>query len=598
MAASADNKALARLFSRMSRVLDLKGENPFKAIAFFKVKDVLENMPQDIRAVFQGGGKKAVEGISGIGGSSAKIICDWLETGRSPDYEELTTSVPEGLIDMMAVPGLGPKTVRMLWQERNVTTIDQLSRALTDGTLDGLRGIGKKKIEQIQQGIEAREASSQRRTLGVAIRAAEGIAQQLREVEGVDQVQVCGSVRRCRETIGDLDFVVTAKKGVRAGDVLERFSKFPQFDRILGLGDTKSSAVTHDGLQVDCRVVPPASFGAAVMYFTGSKQHNIRLRSIAQNKGFTLNEWGLYDAKAFDAAARKPGEIPTVKPVAGATEEEIYRWFKMELIPPELREDSGEIEAALKGELPKLVTLDDYRGDLHTHSQASDGIATVEEMAEAAMRLGYKFLAITDHSKTQTQAGGLDVARLMKHIAAIRSANDRIKGIELLAGSEVDILVDGRLDYEDAVLAELDWVVASPHVSLRQEPDKATARILRAIENPYVNVIGHPTGRLVNGRAGLPLDFAAVFKAAAQTGTALEINANYARLDLADVQARAAIDAGCVLAINTDAHSVVELEHQLAGGMGVARRAWATKKDVINCLTVAQLKKFVAKKRP
>src|SRR5690606_33819618 len=232
-------------------------------------------------------------------------------------------------------------------------------------------------------------------------------------------VQLCGSVRRCRETIGDRDFVVTTKKGTPAAAVVEEFSRFPQFDRVLGLGDTKCSAVTHDGLQVDCRVVPPASFGAAVMYFTGSKQHNIRLRSIAQNKGHTLNEWGLYEAKAFDAAARKPGEVPTVKPVAGATEEEIYKWFGMEYIPHELREDQGEIEAALKGALPKLVTLADYRGDLHTHSSASDGIASIEEIAEAAKALGYKFLAITDHSKTQTQASGLDEQRLMKHIEAI-----------------------------------------------------------------------------------------------------------------------------------------------------------------------------------
>ncbi len=597
MAASADNKALARLFWRMSKILDLKGENQFKAIAFFKVKDVLENLPQDIRAIHAAGGKKAVQEISGIGGSSAKIICDWLETGSSPDYDELATSVPEGLVDMMSVPGLGPKTIRMLWQERAITSVDQLAKAIVDGTLEGLRGIGKKKIEQIQQGLAVREASEQRRSLGTAVKIAAVIQEQLQGLGGVDKVQICGSVRRCRETIGDLDFVVTPRKGVKANDLLEQFGKFPQFDRILGLGDTKASAVTHDGMQVDCRVVPLASFGAALMYFTGSKQHNIRLRSIAQNKGHTLNEWGLYDAKAFEAAARKPGEVPTVEPVAGASEEEIYKWFGMDYIPPELREDAGEIEAALKGKLPKVVSLPDYRGDLHTHTQASDGIATIEQMAEAAIGLGYKFLAITDHSKTQQMAGGLDVDRLMKHAAAVRTANERYKEIELLAGSEVDILVDGKLDYEDAVLAELDWVVASPHVSLRQEPDKATARLLRAIENCNVNVIGHPTGRIVNGRAGLPLDFARIFAAAAQTGTALEINANYARLDLSDVHARAAIEAGCLLSINTDAHSVAELSGQLAGGLGVARRAWATKKDVINCMTVAQLRKFVAKKR-
>lgn len=597
MAASADNKALARLFYRMSKILDLKGENPFKAIAFFKVKDVLENMPQDIRAVFAAGGVKGVQAIDGIGGSSAKIICDWLETGSSPDYESLATSIPEGLVDLLGIQGLGPKTIRLFWQERDITSVDQLAKAIADGSLDGLRGIGKKKLEQIQQGIQMRAASEERRSLGTAVKVASGILEQLRALPAVEKAEACGSLRRGRETVGDIDLLITARKGATPGDVLGEFSRFPQFDRVLGLGDTKCSVVTHDGLQVDCRLVPPASWGAAMIYFTGSKQHNIHLRGIAQDKGFTLNEWGLYDAKKFNEAARKPGEAPTLKPVVGATEEEIYRWFGMDFIPPELREDSGEIEAAIKRKIPALVTREDFRGDLHVHTSASDGIASIEEMALAAKALGYKFLAITDHSKTQTQAGGLDVPRLMTHIAAIRAANEKIDGLELLAGSEVDILVDGRLDYEDSVLAELDWVVASPHVSLRQEPDKATARILRAIENRYVNVIGHPTGRLVNGRAGLPLDFGAIFKAAADNGTALEINANYHRLDLADIHARAAIEAGCLLSINTDAHSVAELAGQLAGGLTVARRAWATTKHIINCMTAAQLRKFVKSKR-
>lgn len=597
MAASADNKTLARLFYRMSKILDLKGENQFKAIAFFKVKDVLETMPQDVRGIWQEGGLKAVKDINGIGDSSARIISDWLETGSSPDYDSLATSIPEGLVDMLGVPGLGPKTVHQLWQERNITSIDQLAAAIADGSLEGLRGIGKKKIEQIQQGLAMREAASQRRSLGVAVKAANEIFALLEALESVEKAQACGSVRRGKETIGDLDFVVTPKKGVRATDVLGQFAKFPVFARVLGLGDTKGSAVTHDGLQVDCRVVPAASWGAALLYFTGSKQHNIHLRTIAQERGFTLNEWGLYEAKKFNEAARKPGEVPTVNPTAGASEEEIYRWFKMDYIDPELREDSGEVEAGTAHRIPKLITREDYRGDLHLHTSASDGIASIEQMAEAAIELGYKFLAITDHSKTQTQANGLTVERLTKHIADIRKANDRFKEIELLAGSEVDILVDGRLDYEDAVLAELDWVVASPHVSLRQEPDKATARLLHAIENKYVNVIGHPTGRLVVGRAGLPLDLARILKAAKQTGTALEINANYARLDLSDVHARAAVEAGCVLSINTDAHSIAELGAQLAGGLTVARRAWATRKDVINCWTIAQIRKFVLAKR-
>ena len=597
MAASADNKLLSDLFATAARILDLKGENPFKAIAFQRVADLLDNTGEDVRAVWQRGGKDAVAKIKGVGESSAKIIADWLETGRSTDYEELATSVPPGLLDLMDIPGLGPKTVRLFWLERGITSVDQLAKAVAEGELEGLKGIGAKKIEQIKQGIALRAAAGQRRSLGTARAVADGILEQLRAMEGVATAEACGSLRRGKETIGDIDLLVTVTKGADPGAVLERFSKFPQFARVLGLGETKSSVVTHDGLQVDCRVVPPQNFGAALLYFTGSKQHNIRLRTTAQDRGYTLNEWGVFEQKQWEAQTRKPGEAPSLKPIAGKSEEEIYAWFEMQPMPPEMREDTGEIELALKHAIPRLITIEDYRGDLHTHTRASDGVGTIEEMAEAAKARGYKFLAITDHSKTQVQAGGLDARRLMKHVEAIRAANERIKGIELLAGSEVDILADGSLDYEDAVLAELDWVVASPHVALRQDTAKATARILRAIENPYVNVIGHPTGRLVNARPGLPLDFPPIFKAAAESGTALEINADYHRLDLNDAHARQAIEAGCVLCIDTDAHSPQGLDN-LAGGLATARRAWVQSRHVVNCMTLAQLKKFAARKRP
>lgn len=596
MPASEANKKLSDLFDTAAKILDLKGGNKFKSIAFQKVADLLDGMSDDIRAIHAQGGVKGVEAIKGIGQSSAAIIAEWLETGRSTDYQELATSIPPGLIEMLGIGGMGPKTVQLVWRERDITSIDQLARATQDGTLDGLKGIGKKKIEQIRQGIELLAKGNERRSLGAAIKIAAGFLEQLRALDGVERAEACGSVRRGKETIGDLDFLVVPTKDGRSGEILTAFTEFPQVDRILGRGENKSSVVTHEGLQVDCKVVPKTSFGAAYLYFTGSKDHNVRLRTMAQAKGHTLNDWGLYEQAAWDNRRQKPGHAPDVKAVAGASEEEVYKWFGFPWIAPELREDRGEIEAAKEGKLPSLITIDDYRGDLHTHTKASDGMGTIEQMAQAAMALGYKFLAITDHSKSQAQANGLDAKRLLAHIAAIHKVNDQIKGIELLAGSEVDILADGSLDYEDAVLAELDWVVASPHHALRQETRKGTDRLLRAIENPYVNVIGHPTGRLVNGRAGLPLDFAPIFKHAAATGTALEINASYQRLDLNDVHARGAIEAGCMLCINTDAHQPAGLG-KLAGGIGTARRAWVEKKHVVNCMSLGQVRKFVAGKR-
>jgi DNA polymerase (family 10) len=345
------------------------------------------------------------------------------------------------------------------------------------------------------------------------------------------------------------------------------------------------------------RIVPPESFGAALLYFTGSKEHNVRLRGRALDQGLTLNDWGMYKLDEWEKTKRVAGELPPIKPVAGKTEAEIYKKLGVEYIEPELREDRGEIEAAEDGKLPDLITIADIRGDLHSHTTASDGIATIEEMAEAAIAKGYKFLAITDHSKSQVIANGLSAERLLKHVKAIHKVNDQLKGkIHLLAGCEVDILVDGRLDYEDAVLAELDFIVASPHVSLKQDEAKATDRLVRAIESRYVNVIGHPTGRLIDRRAGLPLKFDRIFKAAAATGTALEINASYPRLDLNDVHARAAIAAGVKLSINTDAHSVGDFE-QMPYGIDVARRAWGTKNDVINCMTFGALTSFISKKK-
>ena len=591
------NRELAELFRDAATILDLKGESAFKAIAFQKVATVLENLPEDMRALHASGGRKAIESIRGIGKSSGAIIVDVLENGSSPDHEALLASVPPELPAMLDIPGMGPKTVKLVWQERGIDTLAGLAAALEDGSLAELRGLGKKKLALIAEGLAMREAAGERRSLGEAVKAAQPLHERLVALEGVDGVARAGSVRRGRETIGDLDFVVSSGPDADPAAILAAFAAFPEVDKVIGLGETRCSVRLEDGLQVDCRVVPPASFGAALCYFTGSKEHNRHLRRLAQRRGWTLNEWGLFDAAEWEARDTGPGSVPVVRPLAGATEEALYETLGLAWVPPEIREDSGEIELASTGGLPRLIEADDYRGDLHCHTHASDGVGSIEEMAQAAKALGHRFLAITDHSVSQAQANGLDVRRLLAHAAAIRAANERIDGIELLAGTECDILADGRLDYADDVLAELDWVIASPHVALRQDSARATDRLLRAIDNPYVNAIGHPTGRLINARTGLQPDFAVVFAAAAASGTALEINANHRRLDLGADQARAAVRAGCTLTINTDAHTTIGLD-RLAGGLVTARRGWATRTDVVNCMTLAGLRAFVARKRP
>jgi DNA polymerase (family X) len=587
------NTELSDLFRNFAAIMEIRGESPFKAIAFSKVSRILKDMTFDVRQLCEEGKLGEVEGL---GASSCKIITEYVKTGRSSDFEEVARSVPAGLLPLLDIPGLGPKTISMLWKQRGVTNLEELVKAIDGGALAGLKGIGEKKIESIKQGIALRAQAAGRMGIVDALPIAESLVERLRQLKPVKQAEIAGSLRRRRETIGDLDLICSLKEGGAGADVSAAFVGFPEVQRILGQGTTKASVLVVGGLQVDLRIVPPENFGAALLYFTGSKDHNVKLRGRAQGLGLTLNEWGLYKLDEYDKAAKKTAEAPPVKPAASKTEADVYAKLGLAFIEPELREDRGEVDAAANGRLPKLVTLADIRGDLHMHTTASDGQASIEQMAEAAIALGYEFIAITDHSKSQVIANGLSEERLLKHIQAIHKAADRIKGIKILAGCEVDILPDGRLDFEDAVLAELDIVVASPHISLKQDETKATDRLLRAIENPCVNLIGHPTGRLINRREGLPLNFPKIFTAAAKSGTALEINAGYPRLDLNDIHARGAIDAGCLLAIDTDAHSPEELT-TLNYGIDVARRAWATSGHVINCFTFARLKEFIARKR-
>ncbi|MGE5610977.1 MAG: DNA polymerase/3'-5' exonuclease PolX [Bacillota bacterium] len=587
------NHELSDLFSTLADIMDIKGENAFKVLAFRKVSRIIKDLSIDIRQAVEDG---TIGDIEGIGEHSQRVIVEYVKTGRSTDYDQLAQSVPAGLLPLLHIEGLGPKTLALFWKERSITNADQLKAALEDGSLMGIKGIGEKKLAAIKRGLEAQTRAAGRVGLADALPVAEDMVQRLRQLPGVLHAEIAGSLRRRRETIGDIDLLCSVKDASLGEQITAAFAAFPTVTRVLNQGPVKASIISASGLQVDLRVLAEQHFGAALLYFTGSKDHNVKVRSLAQKKGLTLNEWGLYKLDEYEKAGKKTSEAPPINPVASKTEQEIYHKLGMEFVEPELREDRGEVEAALDHHLPKLITRADIHGDLHSHTTASDGAATIEEMAQAAKALGYEYLAITDHSQSQAIANGLTPQRLLKHVEAIRKIASKLKGITLLAGSEVDILADGRLDYEDKVLAELDIVVASPHFALKQDQHKATERLLRAIENRYVNVIGHPTGRLINAREGLPLDFPRIFDAAAKTGTALEINAGWPRLDLDEFHARAAINAGVTLSIDTDAHSPQGLQ-DLALGLSTARRAWVTSKNVLNCLPLTSLKTFLATKR-
>lgn len=594
------NQELADRFATMASLMELRGENAFKVIAFQKVSRILREMNFDLKKCVEEGTLCEIEGI---GKTSRQIIEEYVLSGKSTVYEEMTASVPAGLVKLMQIEGLGPKTIHQLWKEKDITSLESLESAIASGGLKGMKGIGEKKIEAIRKGIETLKSRTSadgavvtRPGIWEVVDGATELLGRVRKLKGVVRAEIAGSLRRKRETIADIDIVAAVKDPSVGERLTGEFAKLPGVVQVLGAGASKASVKIGNGMQVDLRIVPEENFGAALLYFTGSKDHNVKMRGLALKQKMTLNEWGLYKLDEYEAVEKKTAEAPPVKPVACCDEKDVYEALGMAYVEPEMREDRGEVERALKGDLPKLITREDIRGDLHNHSTESDGTATIEEMAAAAKALGYEYLAITDHSKALAMTNGLSVERLVKHAENIRRISDRLKGITLLAGSEVDILADGTMDYEDEVLKELDIVIASPHLSLKQDVRKATDRLLRAINNRYVNVIGHPTGRLINRREGLPLEMDKLIKAAAETGTAMEINSSYPRLDLDEFNARAAIEAGVYLTIDTDAHSTGELE-LIPYGISVARRAWVTPQQVVNCWPLKDVKKFLARKR-
>ena len=574
------NYELAERFEEMASLLELTGANAFRINAHTRVARALESHSADIATLVDT--PKSIESIDGIGASSVKKIIEFITTGEISDLNELRAQVPDGLIEVLRVPGLGPKTVRKIWTELGVESIEQLKTAIDDGSLESLPRMGAKTIANIREAITFMESSGGRERIGTAMPIAERIVESLHSIPGVQRIEYAGSLRRGKETIGDIDILISS---TQPEDAHAAFRAMDGVTKVLVSGASKSSVRTDDGLQIDLRVVDDNEFGAALLYFTGSKEHNVLLRERAIAKNLRLNEYGLFPNDGKDESPQSRG----ISPVASSTEEEIYTALDLQWIPPELREDRGELDTPPPSD---LITVNDICAELHSHTTASDGRLSITELAETARSEGRTILAVTDHSQSSAQAGGLDPDRLRKHAAEVREVNEHIEGITLLAGSEVDIHADGSLDYEDDILAMLDIVVASPHASLRQDPETATKRLCAAASHPLVSIIGHPTGRLINDRKGLEPDIEKLCEAAIEGHTALEINSNPWRLDLRDIHVRTAMDAGALISINTDVHRAEHFQY-VRYGVLTGRRGRLRKESCINTWPIDQLRKWL-----
>jgi DNA polymerase (family 10) len=531
-------------------------------LAYERAAGSLRGIEQDLTALAR---QEKLRDIPGIGPDLSEMIKEYIESGRIRRCEQELRDVPDELLELMDIPGLGPKTLALLDKKFHIKNADDLERLIENGSLGKLRGFGAKKSENLRRGIELYRSSHQRRQLGVVLPLAEKLLAEARQIKLVERADLAGSIRRRSETIGDIDLLIVSSDGEEA---LRQFVKLPSIKRVTALGETRAAVIIEGDLQADVRAVPQESYGAALHYFTGSKQHSVRLRTMARARGLKINEYGVFRGD---------------KRIGGADEEDVYRALGMKMISPELREDRGEIEAALADHLPKLIAEDDLRGDLHMHTTWSDGSAGVAEMVETAARLGREYIALTDHSQSARIAHGLNIERLeqkIEEVEALRKKRGRRKP-HVLMGTEVDILADGKLDYPDEILARLDVVVASLHSAFRQSRERMTGRLLDAIANPHVHIIGHPTTRLIGSREPVDFDFERVVEAAAEAGVALEVDGAPSRLDLDDVMARAACEAGALLAINSDAHSPAQLE-QTRYGVFQARRGWVEARSVVN----------------
>lgn len=562
------NADIAQLFDRYALLLEMQNANPFRVRAYQNAARTIENLPRDISQML-GEGADLAE-LPGIGKDLAQKIADIAAKGVFAPLEQIKKHLPAGLTDLADVPGLGPKRIKLLYRKLKIASIRELAAAARAGRLRRLSGFGPKIEQSILKAAEQHRAAKRLR-LSAAEQIATPLLEYLKSLADVDQAVVAGSFRRRKDTVGDLDVLVTCGKG----DVIAHFIDYPEVAEILAKGTTRATVKLKSGVQVDLRVVAKRSYGAALVYFTGSKAHNIALRKMAMKHGLKFNEYGVFKKERW---------------LAGTTESDVYARAGLAYIEPELRENEGELEAAAAGRLPALVTLADIKGDLHSHTSASDGEATIEEMADAARQRGYRYLAISDHTKHVGIVHGQDVSRLKKQMAAIDRLNARYRNFKLLKSAEVDILADGKLGIDEGILAELDFVVASIHTQFNLGPQEQTERLIRAMDHRAVNIIGHPTGRLLGERQGYELDIRRLALAAVERRCYLEINAQPSRLDLSDVHSRLAKSLGARFAISTDAHTVDTLAY-MRFGVDQARRGWLEAKDVINTLDTASLLK-------
>lgn len=570
------NAEVAALFQQIADLLEIENANPFRVRAYRNAARELEALGVPVAELLANG--EDLTELPGIGKDLAAKIGEIVETGKCRLLTKLQRATPPSVAEMLQVPGLGPKRVRTLYHELDVNTVEQLARAARDGRVRELHGFGAKTEQRILDALAARSGQPERFKLAVAAQYAEPLRAHLAKVPGVVDVVLAGSYRRSRETVGDLDILVTARD---ARVVMDRFVGYDEVTQVLSRGGTRASVRLRCGIQVDLRVVDAQDFGAALLYFTGSKAHNIELRRLARQRHLKISEYGVFRGR---------------KRVAGDTEASVYETVGLPWIAPELRENHGEIEAARAGRLPKLVELSDLRGDLHAHTRATDGHNTLREMAEAAQSRGFAYLAITEHSRRLTMAHGLDTRRLRRQIEEIDRLNETLRGFTVLKGIEVDILEDGSLDLPDEVLSELDLVVAAVHSQFHLSRTRQTQRILRAFDNPHVSILAHPTGRLLAAREPYDVDMLRVVRAARDSGCCLELNANPDRLDLIDVHCQMAHEEQVLVAISSDAHRVQDFDN-LRYGVGQARRGWLEKDDVLNTRPLAKLKSLLRRRR-
>jgi DNA polymerase (family 10) len=571
-----DNIAIARLLDETAALLEIDAADPFRIRSYRRAAEAVEQQTTQL-ATLVAADPKQLLAISGIGKGMAANISAIVETGTLPLRTELLQKYKPTMLELLRLPGMGPKSVALLWSALGVADLDSLEAAVREGKLAELPRMGEKFAAKLLKGIEDYRRNSSRFRIDRAAEQAERIAALIREFPGIEEITPAGSLRRGRETVGDLDLLVTgpACEADLVATAVEHVANLPLIDKLLARGQNKVSFTLRSNLQVDVRLLPRASYGAALQYFTGSKHHNVTLRQRAIKRGLTLSEYALL-------------RLEDNMIVAAATEEEIYRALDLDYIPPELRENCGEIDAAAAGTLPELITQADIRGDLHMHTEATDGRDTIRMMAEAAMARGLAYIAITDHSKNLAMTNGLDDARALEHVRRIREVDRELQGrIRVLPGIEVDILADGSIDLEDSTLAEMDIVIASVHSAFNQPVDEMTNRVLRALENPHVRILGHPTGRKVLNREPYAVDIEKVLRRAAELGVAVEHNASPARADLSDVHLRRAKELGCKIVVNTDAHSTEELD-LMRFGITQLRRAWLAASDVLNTLPTAE----------